>query len=144
MSDVYLKPLILLAVLTISTSFNHTYRMEKIKIKIAGSHQAFTATLLDNPSAKAFVKIIPLTIRMSELNQNEKYGDLPKAVPINASVPKIIASGDLMMYGSKTLVLFYKSFSTSYSYTKLGKLDDATGLASALGAGDIEVTFEVD
>ena len=46
-----------------------------------------------------------------------------------------------MMYGSNTLVLFYKAFRTTYSYTHIGRLDDPTGLEGALGPGDIEVTF---
>ena len=53
-------------------------------------------------------------------------------------------NGDLMLYGSKTLVLFYQSFSTSYSYTKLGAIDDATGLATALASGNVAVTFELE
>jgi hypothetical protein len=80
---------------------------------------------------------------MNELNNNEKYADLSKSLAINASVPPSIQSGDLMMYGSRTLVLFYKGLSTSYSYTKIGKIDDVTGLATALGSGDINVTFEL-
>jgi hypothetical protein len=73
---------------------------------------------------------------------NEKYYYLPNSLPKNSSNPETIKNGDLMHYGSKTLVLFYKTFSTSYSYTKLGSVDDVTGLASALGSGNVTVTFE--
>lgn len=86
--------------------------------------------------------MLPLEVNMIELNNNEKYCDLPNSLPTNSSNPQIIKSGDLMLYGSKTLVLFYKSFSTSYSYTKLGVIDDATGLEEALGKGNVIVKFE--
>ena len=118
--------------------------MAKVKIKITANAQTFTATLLDNNSAKAFNQMLPLTIKMIELNGNEKYSDLQSSLPINPSNPKTITSGDLMLYGSETLVLFYKTISTSYSYTKLGQIDDATGLASALGSRDTVVTFELE
>ena len=81
---------------------------------------------------------------MIELNGNEKYVDLSRSLPINASNPGTIQNGDLMLYGSSTLVLFYKRFSTSYSYTKLGRIDDVTGLAAALGTGNITVSFELE
>jgi len=113
----------------------------KISIKIGT--KTFTATLADNPTAKAFVALLPLTINMKELNNNEKFFDLSKSLPTNSSVPASIQSGDLMMYGASTLVLFYKGFPTSYSYTKIGKIDDVTGLTTALGTGDVRVSFEV-
>jgi hypothetical protein len=125
----------------INTENNNT--MTNGKIKITVNSKTFTATLLDNNSAKAFKKMLPLTINMLELNNNEKYYDLPNALPTNSSNPATIKNGDLMLYGSKTLVLFYKTFSTSYSYTKLGMVDDVTGLESALGLGNSTVTFEL-
>jgi hypothetical protein len=77
------------------------------------------------------------------LNGNEKYFDLEGSLPANASNPGTIKSGDLMLYGSGTLVLFYKSFSTSYSYTRIGHIDDTNGLAAALGSGSVVVNLEL-
>ena len=53
---------------------------------------------------------------------------------------------DILLFeftGSRTLVLFYKNHSTSYSYTRLGKVDDTTDLASILGSGNATITFEL-
>ena len=125
----------------INSENSHTMINGKIKIRV--NSQTFTATLFNNNSAKAFKEMLPLTINMTELNSNEKYYDLPNDLPTNSSNPETIKNGDLMLYSSKTLVLFYKTFSTSYSYTKLGAIDDVTGFASALGSGNIIVTFEL-
>jgi hypothetical protein len=102
----------------------------------------FAATLADNATATAFKKLLPLSLTMTELNGNEKFARLPGTVPAQASRPASIHTGDLMLYGSNTLVLFYKSFSTTYSYAKIGKVDDSTGLEAALGSENVVVTFE--
>ena len=62
--------------------------MTKVKIKITVNAQTFTATLLDNKSAKAFQEMLPLTIKMIELNGDEKYCDLKGSLPTNPSNPK--------------------------------------------------------
>lgn len=103
----------------------------------------FTATLLDNPTTGAFKAMLPLSINMIELNGNEKYFRLSKNLPTNESVPGTIKSGDLMLYGSNTFVLFYESFSTSYSYTKLGNINNHSSLATALGTGNVEVSISL-
>jgi hypothetical protein len=117
--------------------------MSGTKLIIKIGQKAFAATLLDNATVTAFKALLPLTIKMNELNNNEKFADLSKSLPTNASVPSSIQAGDLMMYGSRTLVLFYKGFFTSYSYTKIGKIDDVSGLLAALGSGEITVSYEL-
>ena len=101
----------------------------------------FAITLADNVAAHAFAAQLPLTLDMSELNGNEKHADLPKALPANASRPGTIRDGDLMLYGADTLVVFYSTFNSSYSYTRLGRVDEPAGLAQALGPGSVRVVF---
>ena len=108
-----------------------------------GEHR-FAITLTDNAAASAFAAQLPLTLHMSELNGNEKHANLPKALPANASQPGTIRNGDLMLYGTDTLVVFYSTLESSYSYTRLGRVDDPAGLAKALGRRGVQVVFSKD
>ena len=128
----------------VNANTEKNYPMESTKIKITVNAKTFTDTLLDNKSAKAFKDLLPLTINMTELNGNEKYHDFINNLPTNSSNPETINNGDLMLYGSKTLVLFYKTFSTNYSYTKLGRITNTAGLEAALGSRNVTVTFELE
>lgn len=112
-----------------------------LKIEILIGNEVYTATLYDNATTSALMDMLPLTLDMSELNGNEKYYYLDTGLPTNASKPSEIKTGDLMLYGDSCLVLFYESFSTSYTYTQLGHIDDPTGLAEALGSSSAQVTF---
>lgn len=113
-------------------------------LKITVGSVTFTATLAENATAAAFRELLPMTVNMSELNNNEKYYNLPGSLPTNSSNPGTIRNGDLMLYGSSTLVLFYKTFSTSYSYTRIGSVDNPSGLEDALGRGSVSVGFELE
>lgn len=117
-------------------------RSKQIEVRIGSKN--FIAVLEDNATAAAFKARLPLTVEMTELNGNEKYFRLSENLPTNAANPGTIQAGDLMIYGSKTLVLFYKSFATSYEYTRLGRIKDVTGLAEAVGSGSVTVTLAVD
>ncbi|MBD2705177.1 hypothetical protein IC229_31435 [Spirosoma sp. BT702] len=115
---------------------------KRLRIKI-GSH-TYTATLQNNATVTAFKAKLPLTLSMKELNRNEKFAELPTNLPTNAANPRTIQAGDLLLYGTNTLVLFYESFQTSYSYTRLGRVDNPEGLVTALGSGNVTVTFELE
>jgi hypothetical protein len=98
-------------------------------------------TLADTEAARAFAARLPMTLDMSDLNGNEKKFDLPKNLPANPSRPGTIRNGDLMLYGTNTVVLFYLTFDSPYSYTRLGRVDDPNGLAQALGQSSVKVEF---
>lgn len=112
---------------------------DTINIIIGNAH--FTAILESNAVSNEFKKMLPLTINMKDLNSNEKFFDLSNSLTTNASNPRTIYAGDLMLWGSNTLVLFYKTFNTSYRYTRIGRIENPSGLAQALGSGDVTVTF---
>lgn len=116
---------------------------ETAKIKITIGTTSFVATTYDNATAKAFIALLPIRVAMNELNGNEKYYYLSGNLPNSPTNPSTIQNGDLMLYGSNCIVLFYETFSTSYSYTKIGTVDNPTGLKTALGSNNPMVTFEL-
>lgn len=118
-----------------------TVQTEASRMWMTVGERRFSITLADNEAAHAFAAMLPLSIDMAELNGNEKHADLPKALPTSANRAGAIRSGDLMLYGTRTLVVFYLSFDSSYSYTRLGRVDDPAGLAQALGPGAVRVAF---
>jgi hypothetical protein len=101
----------------------------------------FSATLVDTDAARAFADRLPLTMDMTDVNSNEKASELAAALPGQANNPGTIHNGELMLYGSNTMVLFYESFDTPYAYTRIGRLDAPDGLSEVLGPGDVTVTF---
>ena len=105
--------------------------------------KTFSATLTDNATSRALVSQFPLTLDMSELNGNEYYVYLNSSLPAASKNLRTIHAGDIKLYGSSCLVIFYKSFSTSYSYTDLGSISDTIGLLDALKKSDGKVTFTV-
>ncbi|WP_434568630.1 cyclophilin-like fold protein [Pseudomonas sp. Z3-8] len=106
--------------------------------------QRFGITLADATAAQSLAALAPLTLEMNDLNRNEKYATLPRALPVKASRPGTIRNGDLMLYGKDTLVVFYKDFNSTYAYTRLGHVNDTSRLAQALGLGTVQVTFSHD
>lgn len=113
-------------------------------ITVRVGDRSFTATLEDNATAHAFFALLPMAVTMNEMNGNEKYHYLSENLPTDSYRPGIIHNGDLMLYGSSYVVLFYETFSSSYSYTRIGRIDNPSGLASVLGRGNVNVTFEIN
>lgn len=130
------------SMLSPKTENTNTGEETALNIEITVQDRTFYAKLYDNETAEKFAEMLPLTLDMSELNGNEKYFYLADDLPTAQTHPDKIYSSDIMLYGSNCLVLFYDSFSTSYSYTPIGHIDDADGLAEALGKSSVTVSFQ--
>ena len=94
-----------------------------------------------NMTVKELYQKLPMTLTMSDLNNNEKYCYLDFTLPTNAESITNIKKGDVMLFGNGCLVIFYKSFKTSYSYTKIGHIENPTDIEKILGKKDIKVEF---
>ena len=114
-------------------------RKNQIQLKIGITK--FKAAFEDNKTTRALLKKFPVTYTMSELNGNEKYKYLSYELPTNEKQVKKIHAGDIMLYGSDCIVIFYKDFKTSYSYTRLGKITEPSGLEKAVTKGKVKVQF---
>ncbi|MDE6766726.1 MAG: hypothetical protein K2J35_00855 [Eubacterium sp.] len=101
-----------------------------------------SAQLYKNESTDEFMRKLPLTLNMSDLNSNEKYDYLDFTLPVNSENTEI-KSGDIMLYGDNCFVVFYESFRTSYSYTRLGYIENTQDFVNALGDGNITITIDV-
>lgn len=119
-------------------------KKEVIKtINMQIGNKNFTIKLFDNNATQNLITQLPLTLDMKELNGNEKYSYLPKKLPADSQNISEIKAGDLMLFGSDCLVLFYKNFHTSYSYTKIGYIENITELTAVLGNGNIKVKLNI-
>lgn len=116
-------------------------QQERTRMWITVGDRRFSITLADTDAAKAFAARLPLTLDMADRNGNEKHADLPQTLPTDASRPGTIHNGDLMLYGTSTVVVFYKTFRSSYAYTRLGRVDDPDALGQALGPRRSRVAF---
>lgn len=113
--------------------------IQRIIITVGG--EDFQTALYDNETAKVFAERIPMTLRMDEMNGNEKFCYLEEELPVDTENVGNIQTGDIMLFGSDCLVLFFDDFSTSYNYTKIGRIENTRGFIEALTEGTVEVSF---
>ena len=113
-----------------------------MQISVTVNDVTFTATIENAAAGQELMARLPLTLSMDELHGNEKYCYTGTAFGGEPYVPGTIEAGDLMVFGSDCLVLFYETFANDgWSYVRVGRIDDPSGLAEACGSGTANVTF---
>lgn len=110
-----------------------------MKLEINGV--IFETDIEENDTASAFLNILPQSLNMRDLNKNEKYCFLNKSLPIKPTKPKIIHTGDIMLWKDNCIVIFYKTFQTNYLYTKIAKIKNISYLEKSLGDGYVTAKF---
>ena len=118
-----------------------TSEREGVSIEATIGGSEFAIDLVDSPSSRDFLAMLPLSLTMEELNGNEKYAYLDSPIAADPYSPGTIEAGDFMLYGTSCLVIFYDTFMTGYAYTRLGRFSSIEGLGNALGSCDINVDF---
>lgn len=98
-------------------------------------------TLENNETVEALLEQLPMDMTMNELNGNEKFYYMDTSLPTQSENISHIQAGDVMLYGNNCLVIFYKSFTTTYSYTRIGHIDDTETLLSQIGNDSLQVTL---
>ena len=120
-------------------------KMESLvkKMNVQVGSYTFTATLEDNAAVRELVEMMregPVTIGMSDYSGFEKVGPLGRSLSTSNSQITTEA-GDIVLYNGNSIVMFYGS--NSWSYTRIGRIDDLTDWTTALGSGDITAVFSL-
>ena len=106
--------------------------------------RSFTASLEDNAAVAALLERMEegvITLQMSDYAGFEKVGALGISLP-SSDRPTTTQAGDIVLYQGDQIVLFYGS--NSWSYTRLGQIEELNGWQEALGNGDVSVTFSLE
>ena len=116
----------------------------EMKMNVQVGSTVFSATLENNEAVSELVAMMqesPVVIEMSDYSGFEKVGSLGRSLTASNSQTTTYA-GDIVLYNGNQIVIFYGS--NSWSYTRLGHIDDLTGWEDALGSGDVTVTFSLE
>lgn len=133
----------ILFILLILSSMNLIKAQNRIYLSANGKTRS--VTLNDNAATSALKSLLKggaATIRMSDYGDFEKVGTLPQSFPTSNS-QITTHPGDIMLYQGNQMVIFYGS--NSWSYTPLGKIDNATAsnVKEFLRNGTVNVTLSL-
>lgn len=117
---------------------------EDMKMVVAVNGRDFMATLEENSAVEALVEMLEdgsVTLSLHDYAGFEKVGALGRSLPTSDS-ETTTQSGDIVLYQGNQIVLFYGA--NSWSYTRLGHIDDLNGWNDVLGSGDVTVELSME
>ena len=113
----------------------------EMKVNVQIGDYSFTATLENNAAVEELLDMMkegPVTVQMDDYAGFEKVGPLGRNLTASNS-QTTTSPGDIVLYNGNNIVMFYGS--NSWSYTRIGKIDDLSDWEKALGSGSITAVF---
>jgi hypothetical protein len=105
-------------------------------------HYEFKCTFEENETTKELIKRFPLKMKMVDLNGTEKYHTLEEPLPVRIQPVDKVRYGDILLFQSRYLAVFYDTFDPVKQYSIVGKIDNPEQLREAVGTGSITALFE--
>ena len=118
--------------------------IDMIKIKV--NSNVLEVKLEDNEATRSLIERLKngdISVNANEYGGFEKVGNLGFSLPRNDK-SITTSAGDIVLYQGNQISLFYNS--NSWSYTKLGKVQNVSGaeLKNILGSGDVTLILSID
>lgn len=120
-----------------------TENIANIKINVRIGNTTFTGALEDNAATRELVEMMkqaPISINMSDYSGFEKVGSLGRSLTTD-NHQTTTSAGDIVLYNGNQIVMFYGS--NSWSYTRIGRIENLSGWQETLGNGDITAVFTI-
>lgn len=127
----------------VSESEEETGEQAEMKMNVQIGDYNFTATLENNTAVEELLDMMKegsVTIQMDDYSGFEKVGSLGRSLTTD-NHQTTTSAGDIVLYNGNNIVMFYGS--NSWSYTRIGKIDDLTDWKKALGSGSITAIFSL-
>ena len=121
-----------------NTNANTNTKKEENVMKININSEKYVINVENEALMEEIYNALPETFTMNELNGNEKYYYLNSTMKnANSEAVGQVQKGDVMLFGSDCLVIFYDSFETEFRYTKIGHIDNL----GDIGSSNVEVSI---
>lgn len=116
---------------------------QSVRIRLTINGKSTTATLIDSATARDFLALLPMTLKLDDYASTEKIATLPKKLSTQGAPAGVDPDvGDITYYAPwSNLAIFYRDFGYSTGLIKLGRLDAGIEVLNVVGS--LNATIEV-
>lgn len=116
-----------------------------MKINIRASGKTVAATVLDNPTARDFVSLLPLNLTMNDLFKREKFGHLQRGLSEKGPRKSTYKVGDIAYWSpAQDIAIYYHQDGGSIPSPGIIPIATITSDTEAFNVpGSVQVSIEI-